>query len=115
MKWNVFATALLPFVVLACDDDPVAPTTGSVEVTITTGGDGTDADGFVVTLDQDVASEDVEVDDTAVFDDVEPGSHELELTDLADNCTVDGDNPLTVTVEAGSTAEASFGVTCTAA
>lgn len=115
MKWSLFAAALLPAALIGCDDDPAAPNTGAIEVTIATDGAGTDADGFVVTLNDDDDTLDADVDDTVTFEDVEPGSHEVELTELADNCTVDGDNPETVTVQAGGTATVSFDITCTGA
>jgi hypothetical protein len=44
---------------------------------------------------------------------VSPGSHDVELTNVADNCTVNETNPQTVGVTAGSTTNVSFTITCT--
>lgn len=100
----------------ACDDDdPVAPSTGSVEVTVTTGGDGTDPDGYTVNLDAGTVTEAIEVDGTVTMEDVDAGSHTVELTDLASNCSVDGDNPQSITVDADATESVTFSVTCAAA
>jgi len=41
-----------------------------------------------------------------------PGQFALELTELAENCTVAGDNPRTVTVPARDTVASTFEVTC---
>jgi hypothetical protein len=112
-SYGWMAMAILVAMFAACDDDdPVAPGTGEIEVTIATTGDGTDDDGYVVRLDEDEATEDVDVDDELTFEDVEAGSHTVELTDVASNCTVDGDNPRNVTVESGEAAPVEFAVTC---
>lgn len=103
--------ALLSFLALpGCDDDPVAPETGSVAVDVTTTGDGTDEDGYQVTLGD--ASEDVEVDGSVTFENVVVGTHEVELTGLADGCEVDGDNPVGVAVESGDEVPVAFEVVC---
>ena len=114
MKSHVWTAAALVLVALtACDDDdPAAPSTGEIEVTVATTGDGTDDDGYVVSLDDDEVTEDVEVDDTITLENVDDGSHTVELTDVAANCTVDGTNPRTVTVESGEQTDVTFNVAC---
>jgi tricorn protease-like protein len=100
----------------ACGDDeepngPIEPTTGSVEVSVTTGGDGIDPDGYLATLDgaQDQA---LSLEDTVTFVDVDAGDHEVELTGLAAHCAAAGSNPRTVAVIAGAVASTTFTVTC---
>jgi plastocyanin len=114
MKLHVWTAAALVLVALtACDDDdPAAPSTGDIEVTVATTGDGTDDDGYVVSLDDDEVTEDVDVDDTITLENVDDGSHTVELTDVAANCTVDGTNPRTVAVESGEQTDVTFNVAC---
>lgn len=114
--WTTLTVMAFAGLLAACDDDdPTAPDTGSIAVTITTTGAGTDADGFVVDLNEGDVTEDVDVDDEITFDDLEEGDHSVELTDVAANCTVAGDNPRDVTVEVGEEVEVEFEVTCTEA
>ena len=109
------AIAAVVVALVACDDDdPVGPTTGNVEVEVLTTGEGTDSNGFTVDLDNGAETEAVTVNDTITITDVDAGSHTVELTDLASNCSVDGDNPKSVTIQASETETVSFAVTCTA-
>jgi len=109
------AIAAMVFALVACDDDdPVGPTTGEVEVEVLTTGEGTDDDGYTVGLDSGAETEAVAVNDTITFADVDTGSHTVELTDLASNCSVDGDSSQTVSVQASETETVSFAVTCSA-
>lgn len=101
----------------ACGDDeepngPITPTTGSVEVSVTTGGSSLDPDGYVATLDgaQDQA---LALEDTATFADVAAGDHAVQLSGIAANCSAAGANPRTVNVTAGAIASTTFSVTCT--
>lgn len=108
----VLSVAMLSVVALpACDDDdPIGPEPGAVEVSVATTGDGTDEDGYEITLGG--ASEGVDVDDSVTFEDLEAGSYEVELIDLADGCEVSGPNPVEVTVETGDVTFVEFDVVC---
>ncbi|MFW6192194.1 MAG: hypothetical protein ACOC83_01805 [Gemmatimonadota bacterium] len=108
----VLCAVMLSVVALpACDDDdPIGPEPGAVEVSVATSGDGTDDDGYEITLGD--ASEEVDVDDSVTFEDVAVGSHDVELTDLADGCEVDGPNPVEATVEASEVTFVEFDVVC---
>lgn len=101
----------------ACGDDDDGPTepgtaVGSVEVTVSTSGDEQDSDGYTVNLGDD--SQAVSVNGSVTFEDKPEGDYTLELTGLADNCSVDGDNPRNVQVSEGSTTQASMAVACEA-
>lgn len=99
-------------VLAACDDDdPMVPETGSIVVTISTTGAGTDADGYGLDLNDGDVTEDVDVDDEFTFDALDEGEYTLELTDIAANCTVARDVP----VDGGEDTEVEFDVTCTEA
>lgn len=97
----------------ACDDDPIAPTTGWIQVQASTTGTGTDADGYTVAVDGG-ASVGIDVDGTLTIPGVQPGSRTVELAGLDATCSVTSANPTTVTVVAGDTAAVSFSVACTA-
>ena len=84
----------------ACgDDNGTGPNTGSVTVSVTSTGAGVSSAGYVVTVDngdgQDVAANgDISIS-------VNAGSHSVALTNLPSNCSVSGNNPVTVDVTAG--------------
>jgi TolB protein len=104
------ATASTTFTV-TCTALP--PTVGTLEVVTDTSGDDLDSDGYTVTVDGGAGSA-VGIIDTLTTPDLAPGDYEVALSDVAANCSVDGDNPRTVAVSAGATASTTFTVTCTA-
>jgi hypothetical protein len=88
-------------------------TTGSLEASASISGDNPDTDGYTVTV-EGSASKEIGPNGSVTFSGLEAGSHQVELSDIAGNCTVDGSNPKTVSVTAGGTASASFDVSCEA-
>jgi len=94
--------------------DIICVPTGAVEVMASTTGVDTDPDGYLVTVDGS-QSQSIGVDGSVTFSDVTAGEHLVELTGLVPNCSVGGDNPRTLTVPAGDTAQTAFAVTCTGA
>ena len=86
-------------------------TTGTVRVFVSTTGPDPDSDGYTLLLDGSVNLA-AAIDDTVAFDDVEEGTHDLELTGLAANCSTGASNPRSISVAAGDTTESSFSVTC---
>ena len=96
---------------VGCGDDMTGPQLGTVEVDVTTSGVAIDADGFVLGLDDGAQTEDIDTSGSVTLD-VEAGDHTVKLRDIAVNCMVDGDNPVSVTVTAGEISTASFAVTC---
>ena len=115
MKWMRVCAAVGVVAVLgACDDDdPVAPATGTIMVEVAVSGEGTDEDGFTVSLDEGATTEPIDVDGEVTLEGVEAGDHDVELTDLSTNCSVDGDNPVSVTLDAEGEETVTFSVTCT--
>ena len=104
------ATAQTTFTV-SCSALP--PTAGDLRVVTTTGGNDVDADGYTVTVGGGPGSA-IGVEDSLDFPGLAPGDYQVQLADVAANCSVGGDNPRTVAVSAGATAETTFTVTCTA-
>jgi len=101
-------------VVAACGGEDIGlPTTGSVAITTTTAGDAPDTDGYRLLIDESQATT-IGVVDTLERNDLEPGEHTIHLVGVADTCTVEGDNPRTVSVVAGETVRVDFLITCAA-
>lgn len=87
--------------------------TATQQITVTTQSTGTqlDPDGYTVSLDGGT-DQPIDVNGTWTFPNVAVGQHSLQLGDLAENCTVQGDNPRTVDVSAGVDALTMFDVVC---
>ena len=97
-------------VLLGACDDTVTAVAGSVDVTTVTTGELVDADGYTVSVDGvDVTT--IAVNGTASLELAE-GSYSVELTDLAEPCVVEGDNPVSINVTASTVASVEFRVTC---
>lgn len=88
-------------------------TKGDLEVRTATTGSDLDPDGYAVTVDS-TTSQAIGVNATVRFNGLAEGSHTIELSGVAGNCTLSGSNPRTVTVVAGSVASTTFDVSCTA-
>ena len=91
-----------------------AATTGSIQVAVTTTGSPLDPDGYSVQIDAGAARP-IGITATLNTPDVAPGSHTVQLGEIAANCTLSGPNPQTVAVTGGETTTATFEVTCVAA
>ena len=89
------------------------PTTGDVRVTVQTSGPDADADGYVVAL-TGGASQSVAPNGSVLFENMSPGGSTVTISGVAANCTASGGTSVQVTVVAGSTATATFTVTCEA-
>jgi hypothetical protein len=101
-------------------------TTGDVRLVAVTSGSDLDPDGYSIWLDG------VELYPTYVFyyyhyppvrlspngehllGQISPGSHVIELREIAPNCAVEGSNPRTVTVNLGLVTETLFQIICAA-
>jgi hypothetical protein len=86
-------------------------TVGALEVTAATTGDDLDPDGYAVSVDGGTPQA-IAIDGTVSFPGLDAGDHTVELSGVAANCSVGGENPRTVAVTAGETAQTTFDVTC---
>ena len=84
-----------------------------MEISTSTSGPEPDADGYTVRLDAGDPRP-IGAAGTLTAPGVAPGSHTIELGEIAANCTVSGPNPQTVVVTSGETTRAAFDVICTA-
>lgn len=89
------------------------PAPGTLEITTSTSGVEPDADGYSVQIDGG-SSQPIGVAATITSSPVTPGTHTVQLGEMAANCSVAGDNPRTVTVTAGETTTVSFAISCKA-
>lgn len=103
---------------LGCDD-PVAPyptvlpSTGTIEVSVSTLGANTDVDPDGYALSTSGWSQTVGVNGAATIGSLTSGNYFVLLNGLAPNCRVDGTNPRLVGVVAGKAASrVSFSVSC---
>jgi TolB protein len=107
--------ALLALAALAaaCGDTIEVPPVGTINLTVSTTGGDPDLDGYVVLVDGEVWNT---VQSSAELDisGLPAGPHDLELTGVAENCTVDGGASRAVTVAAGDTSAVEYPVACLA-
>ena len=93
---------------LACD-----ATTGSLLITSTTTGSSPDTDGYAVIIDGSTRGT-LATNGETVVDGLPQGPHTVGIGGVAGNCQVEGDNPRSLPITAGSSAETAFIVTCQA-
>jgi hypothetical protein len=89
---------------------PPPPATGALTVTTTTTGSNLPA-GYTVTLDGGQSAT-IGANDSVTATGIDAGDHTLTLSGVPANCTVTGSNPLTVTVAADATTQATFAISC---
>lgn len=104
------AALLLP--VGGCDTTFLSVSTdGQLQVFVSTSGDDRDTDGFSVSVDGG-ASRFVDSGNAVTLTDLRPGAHRVQLSGMADNCVVTGDNPRTVVVGNDGGTKVHFDVHC---
>src|SRR5947208_12624514 len=89
------------------------PTTGNLAVTTNTTGSNLDPDGYTLTVDGG-QSKAIGINNTVTISGLSPGNHSVQLNGVAQNCTVSGSNPRTVSITAGTTTTTTFTVSCAA-
>src|SRR5205085_2552641 len=87
--------------------------TGTLNVTTSTSGGSPDPNGYTFTVDGG-PSRSLGLNASTTYTGLSAASHTVQLNGVPANCSVSEGNPQTVTVAAGSTAQASFTITCTA-
>ena len=100
------------YLLFAAPSDSPPDEFSTLEVSASTFGDDQDTDGYTVTVDGD-ASKEIDPNGTVTVAGLDEGDHQVELSGIQSNCSVDGPNPRTVSVEAGGSVSASFDVNCT--
>jgi hypothetical protein len=99
---------------VACDDEGTINEleigTLVVEV-LTTGADSLDSNGYAIDIDNGVNVAGSQLNDTTSIE-LFAGAHSVLLSDVASQCDVAGDNPVTTTIADGVTTNLSFSVAC---
>jgi hypothetical protein len=85
--------------------------TGTITVKTTTTGDDPDPDGFTVSV-SGSSDHSIPTNGSTDFSGVTAGSHQVELSGVADNCSVTSGNPANVTVSGGQSTEVDFTIDC---
>jgi hypothetical protein len=97
---------------VSCGDNTASrPTEGTILAAATTVGTDFDADGYTVSVNNGLGSVIGNLD-TIYVNDLEAGSYQVRLAGIAANCSVPGQNPVTVDVVPADTVNAEFEVTC---
>jgi TolB protein len=100
-------------VLLGCGDLTSEAASGSLEISVVVSGQGTDPDGFTVTLDQAQAVT-LDAGGVARFDGLEPRQHAVELGGVAPNCGMTDGPARVVTVKAADTVSLRYELVCDA-
>lgn len=103
-------TTYSQFSATACATTPNPPQPGSIQVTTVTTGSHLDPDGYFVRVDGG-PDQLVGTNATITIAGVSGGEHTVWLSGVAPNCSVDGGNPRSASVD-GGTIEVVFAVTC---
>ena len=107
------AAALFLVLATACDGPtPTVPDAGEILVSVQTSGGDPDADGYEVVVGSDMRRLLLGPTGSVVIDGLETGTYTVALAAVAENCTVTGANPLTVTVATGTIVIVKFEITC---
>jgi len=106
-------TALLVVLSAACSDGPTTPQSGTIRVSVRTSGGDLDTDGYQVFVDSTIYRY-FFANDAGDISNVRAGTHSLTLKSVAENCTVSGTLPRSVTVTAGQVVNVAFEIACVA-
>lgn len=99
------------------DDTPTNSTsetelkTGTLEFNVSTNGNDIDEDGYTLGI-NGTENQTINTDETVNISNLEEGSYEVELSNLAYNCAVDGSNPQSLNITQGTTTTSSMVVEC---
>ncbi|HEY8197302.1 MAG TPA: galactose oxidase-like domain-containing protein [Gemmatimonadales bacterium] len=96
---------------ISCQTPP--PGAGNLRIITSTSGVDADADGYAFKVDGG-ASQPIGANAPTTLTNLAAGSHSVELAGLADNCTLEGTNPRSVTVIGGATTDLNFTIACSA-
>lgn len=103
---------------ISCGSEPTTLLGGgTILVAASTVGEGSDPNGYTVSVNNDQAGAigTGDAEDTLFVEDLVAGSYDVRLAGMADNCsTLPAENPVTVTVIRDDTVNAEFEITCDA-
>jgi hypothetical protein len=108
-----FRGAFLLAVAACSGSDLTSPSTGGLQVSAATSGEAADLDpdGYSIAVDGG-AGQTLPISGLVTIGQLAPGAHTVVLGGVAANCTVLGQNPVSVIITAGATAEIAFRIMC---
>jgi len=98
---------------ISCGDSSTSadPDLGSVEVQILTTGGDDNPPAFRVTV-QGGGTKNVDANNTETFNNLEPGIYSVEISDIADHCTMSSENPQSFEITGSETLSVTFEINC---
>lgn len=113
----LFRTLSLLLVAACGEDNPLVPPPppngmSTILVTLNTTGAKPDSNGYRIVVDQSASHAIAASESASLTLTVPPGSHSIELTDVAAHCVVSGGNPRLVATSALGTTGVTFRVNC---
>lgn len=114
---NYFAIMLLILIsaglMISCGDSSTNsdPDLGSVEVQIVTSGGDDNPPAFRVTV-QGSGTKNVDANNTGIFNNLEPGMYSIEISDIADHCTISSENPQSIEITGSEMLSVTFEINC---
>ena len=114
---SLFRAVCLALVAACGGDNPLGnrpPTTGNstILITLLTTGSLPDPNGYRIVLDQNISYTVTAAESASLSLTVVPGTHTIELTDIAENCLVSGGHSRTISTSANGTTGVSFRISC---
>jgi len=106
------AAALLVLLGTACSDGATTPDDGRLRVSIQTTGGDRDNDGYTLVVGSNIHR--FLFTNTTADVSIAAGTYTVSLEHVAENCTVSGANPRSVTLTSGQTLDVAFDVVCKA-
>jgi major membrane immunogen (membrane-anchored lipoprotein) len=101
------------FLVGCSGSDTAPPARGSIRATVTTTGANIDPDGYELDVfGGSTRSITIPANNEVLIADLTAGQYDVQLRDLAANCSVNGSNPVQATVVVGDTVSVAFAVDC---
>ena len=101
-----------------CSGEPASPgpatTPAAIRVSATTSGPDADADGYLVSLDRRPAQQRLASNGSVTFGGLAPGTHLIDVFDVAPNCAIDARSLVVAIPSAGVAADTALHVTCEA-
>ena len=112
-RYPISALCFATLLILACSDNDTEPQTGSIQASLAIDGTTTDADGCFVSVDG-VGGQQLLDGESYVFGGLSTGERLVTISDVASNCSVQGERSRPVTVRANETVFTQFVVDCSA-
>ena len=114
MNIRILKLVVCAVLLAGCNRDDInVSDRGTIELPVATIGDDIDPNGYIIVINPGGFGGAIESEQTLVID-LPADDYTVELTDVAENCTVLSENPVSVTLPAFTTITVEFNVLCEA-